>query len=576
MNGMGAVRSSTLACRSALAAVCARPAKGGHYIASLAPCSFSSIRTSSSWKAKCALGTKQPQVPLNAARWRLLSVRSATSTVLPLAPPKDPMFYSSEGLQRAAERRTEPDWLAEALAAPDTLIVPIWQCKCLVKDEEGVLLAAADLKQQLADGGASTKPIFLGLREGSGKPVFALDVTAAPAADGEGPQLEGAAAGARWVDLRREGPLLPAPDAALLAYARGLMEWHSRNRFCARCGCPLEAHEAGHNLKCTSPTCRSSIYPRLDPAVIMLVTCNDYVLLGRQARWEAGRFSLLAGFVELSETFEMAVAREVLEEAGVAPWPFPSSLMIGFTAQCHAASSTSSPPPVPVPASATESPSSLSREDPEVVKSETAQLPTPHVDTTELQDARWVHRDFLRAVVSKDGQLAAPGLPGNARFSVPGKYAIARILLERWATATSPEAPSWGGSSVPAVDIDAGVFKYVLMRVTDAAGNTKLIVRGYQRCPFHMDVVEVTRGTTAPLGLQVEPLGGGRIEHRLDEGAIHVEPLGGGRIEHRLDEGAIHVYGFSQAFGQADHAVAAALLRRWYPLHQISTSNDGY
>jgi NAD+ diphosphatase len=143
-------------------------------------------------------------------------------------------------------------------------------------------------------------------------------------------------------ELRPLAALLPAPESALLAYARGLSLWRSRQRFCGICGYPTQPTRAGHCLQCTHPRTPHDFFPRIDPAIIVLVTHADQALLGRQASWPPGRYSTIAGFVEPGESLEDAVAREVLEETGVGvdevryqssqPWPFPASLMLGFRA----------------------------------------------------------------------------------------------------------------------------------------------------------------------------------------------------------------------------------------------------
>ena len=145
-----------------------------------------------------------------------------------------------------------------------------------------------------------------------------------------------------WTDLRRVGPLMGREDGSLLAYARGLMWWHGRHRFCGVCGAPTESVEAGHVRRCSAEACKTSHFPRTDPAVIMLVHDRDRALLGRQKVWAPGMYSTLAGFVEPGESLEETVAREVFEESGIRvsdvryhssqPWPFPASLMIGFHA----------------------------------------------------------------------------------------------------------------------------------------------------------------------------------------------------------------------------------------------------
>ncbi len=148
----------------------------------------------------------------------------------------------------------------------------------------------------------------------------------------------------RFEDLRRVGSVLPASDASILAYARGLMHWRTRTRFCSVCGASCAPISAGHVMACEG--CGAHHFPRSDPAVIMLVTHDGRALLGQPARFRETRiFTTLAGFVEPGETLEEAVAREVYEEAGVQvgnvryrssqPWPFPASIMLGFTAEAR-------------------------------------------------------------------------------------------------------------------------------------------------------------------------------------------------------------------------------------------------
>jgi NAD+ diphosphatase len=147
-------------------------------------------------------------------------------------------------------------------------------------------------------------------------------------------------------ELRPLAALLPAPESALLAYARGISLWRSRQRFCGVCGQPTRPMRGGHVLRCTHAQTPHDFFPRLDPAIIVLVTDGDRALLGRQASWPAGRYSTIAGFVEPGESLEDAVVREVREETGVdvdevcyhssQPWPFPASLMLGFRATAGA------------------------------------------------------------------------------------------------------------------------------------------------------------------------------------------------------------------------------------------------
>ena len=151
--------------------------------------------------------------------------------------------------------------------------------------------------------------------------------------------------GTSFDELRALAPGLPADEAGLLAYARALSIWRARHRYCGLCGAPTVPDRAGHLIRCTKESCLHEFFPRLDPAIIVLVTDGERALLGRQAGWAPGRYSTIAGFVEPGESLEDAVAREVMEETGVhvtrarydssQPWPFPSSLMIGFQARAE-------------------------------------------------------------------------------------------------------------------------------------------------------------------------------------------------------------------------------------------------
>ena len=149
-----------------------------------------------------------------------------------------------------------------------------------------------------------------------------------------------AGAGDERLSLRRAAAILPDAEGGLVAYTAALLNWHRRHRFCSACGRPSDIVEGGLTRIC--PNCGAEHHPRTDPVVIMLVTDGDRLTLGRQASWPDGRYSALAGFVEPGEALEEAVAREVWEESGVLvgrpryvdsqPWPFPASLMLGFSA----------------------------------------------------------------------------------------------------------------------------------------------------------------------------------------------------------------------------------------------------
>jgi NAD+ diphosphatase len=222
------------------------------------------------------------------------------------------LAFSGSALERAASERGDPAWLERQRGLPDA--------RSLVLSDRGLWME--DGRLLLVP--PTSDSVFLGLL--GDRPLFATDAE---------PE-RGHPAG-----LREAATELPADEAALAAYAASLLSWHRRHRFCANCGAPTETTDAGHERRC--PTCDAHHFPRTDPVVIVrVVDPQDRLLLGRQASWPERRFSVLAGFVEPGETLEEAVRREVLEESGVVvrdtayvasqPWPFPSSLMIGFNA----------------------------------------------------------------------------------------------------------------------------------------------------------------------------------------------------------------------------------------------------
>jgi NAD+ diphosphatase len=145
-------------------------------------------------------------------------------------------------------------------------------------------------------------------------------------------------------DLRAVAANWPALEAAICAQGRALLRWQKRSRYCGECGTANALIRGGFEARC--PGCGGERYPRTDPAIIVAVSDGERLLLGRQSSWPEKRYSVLAGFLEPGESLEQAVAREVMEEAGVCiddceylasqPWPFPSSLMLGFRARAAA------------------------------------------------------------------------------------------------------------------------------------------------------------------------------------------------------------------------------------------------
>ena len=250
---------------------------------------------------------------------------------------RTPNVFAGPYLDRAAHLRKDAGFVASALADPGSLLVPLWQARNLLQHTGHARSAALvevrhSLRAEVPDG----ELVLLGLFRG--RACFAVDLAAEPA-----PNMP---PDAGFEDLRVAGGLLPQDEAGLLAYARAMVLWRRRHRHCGSCGAPARSESAGHVMKCTDPACGAEQFPRLDPAIIVLVTDGERALLGRQAAWPAGRYSTIAGFVEPGESLEDAVVREVLEETGVTvldadyhssqPWPFPSSLMIGFTARAAA------------------------------------------------------------------------------------------------------------------------------------------------------------------------------------------------------------------------------------------------
>jgi NAD+ diphosphatase len=249
-------------------------------------------------------------------------------------PRSHPNVLAGPYLERAAHWRKDEQRLRAALDDPATWFVPVWRARsAVVTSSDGRTSAYFASGAQTFAGLDAAGFILLG--------EFQEHVVFAVALAGEVPPP--LASGAELHDLRLIAGELPAQEAGLLAYARAMVHWREHNRFCGRCGSPMTAAQGGHVMQCAA--CSHQQFPRLDPAVIVLVTDGERALLGRQPAWPPGRYSTVAGFVEPGESLEDAVAREVREETGVSvdeivyhssqPWPFPSSLMLGFTAHAR-------------------------------------------------------------------------------------------------------------------------------------------------------------------------------------------------------------------------------------------------
>ena len=289
------------------------------------------------------------------------------------------------GLPRPALSRATVDRDAAVRNDPAALEAAWQEARVLVVEDAGALVLEEDRPRLLlldSRQAPEGERFYLG-RDADG-PVFAV---AAPL----GRRLV-----ARRLGLREVGALLDDRDAGILTHAVGLANWHATHRRCPRCGAPTELVRGGSVRRCTEDG--SDHFPRTDPAVIMLVhDGGDRCVLGRQAVWPRGRFSTLAGFVEPGESAEQAVVREVAEETGIAcwepeyvdsqPWPFPASLMLGYTARCD-------PAAAPRPADG------------------------------ELEEVRWFSREELRGAETWGA--------GTGAVQLPSAVSIAHLLITRW------------------------------------------------------------------------------------------------------------------------------------------------
>lgn len=289
---------------------------------------------------------------------------------------EDHNVFAGAFVDRNGERRKDSGWLAEALSSNATRFVPVWGNRCLVGgDPPGtVLLERAQIDPFVDEHNV----IFLGLFRN--QPAFAVSISREldpPFGDlGE------------FKDLRFLGTVLPPDEANLAAHARALVLWHHATPYCGKCGSASQPEAGGNSRRCCNPDCDQEIFPRTDPAIIVLVANGDRCLLGRQASWPEGRYSTIAGFVEPGESLEDAVRREVYEETNIRvgavhyhssqPWPFPSALMLGFVAE--------------------------------------ATSDDIHLNDGELEDARWFTREQLR----------------KEETGLPFRISIARRLVDYW------------------------------------------------------------------------------------------------------------------------------------------------
>lgn len=294
-----------------------------------------------------------------------------------------PCHFAAEPLDRASSRRADPAWIAARLADPASVVVPLYKGDPLLRGRETAFLSTA----ALGEFPKGAPVVFLGLKDGAA--YFAADVSAALS-----PEQAPFAEIGRYTPLREAAATLGDADLAIVGEGRWLLDWHRRHRYCARCGAATEIAEGGAKRQC--PECSTEHFPRSDPVAIVLAEHEGACLLGRSPRFPPGFVSALAGYVEAAETPEACAIRELKEEAGVTlldaryqfsqPWPFPSSLMMGFIAAAA-----------------------------------TRDLA---LDAAEIAEAHWVDRGDIRAMLA--------GEPRGGLL-LPPRFTIARRLIERWA-----------------------------------------------------------------------------------------------------------------------------------------------
>lgn len=269
-----------------------------------------------------------------------------------------PNVFAGPHVDRLKFANADAEVVARAIAEGSARLIPVWKSRCPVLRLPSPSAQLLPLGSGPFAGIGQDQLVLLGAYRGLA--VFTAEIEAPTP-----PALED---GAEFADLRLAAALLPHDEAGLVAYARAMISFRHRHRFCGSCGVPTLPRQNGRVMVCGRPGCATEFFPRVDPAVIVLVTDGDRALLGRQPSWPAGRYSTIAGFVEPGESLEDAVRREVLEETGIRtgamvyqssqPWPFPRSLMLGFRAE--------------------------------------ALTTEVRIGDAELEDARWFHRDELR------------------------------------------------------------------------------------------------------------------------------------------------------------------------------------
>ena len=297
--------------------------------------------------------------------------------------------YAGNPLDRGDRERRDDEWLTAKARDPKSRFLPMWDLNVLIANgsQEGLGWLGFDDLTRL---GVDATPIFLGMA--GDDPHFVVDVSKNEPAVRELRE----SSERRFEDARTATEVLTGPESGIVAQARAQINWHSRNGYCSICGHETYMKRGGQVRQCSG--CNAQNYPRTDPVVITVVSDNEWCLLGRsRGRGSpSNRYSALAGFVDQGESVEEAVAREVMEEAGIGveniryhssqPWPFPSSLMIG----CHADAVTTD----------------------------------ISMDDEEMADVRWFSREEVLLALAGESE----------KLVVPAPIAIAHHLIKAWAS----------------------------------------------------------------------------------------------------------------------------------------------
>jgi NAD+ diphosphatase len=310
------------------------------------------------------------------------------------------LTYTGMPLDRCTNQRKNKAWLKRQFNSHKTLFALIHDGDNFFQRDKPLTPLYLRLDQLL--GVSVNSCVFLGKDESV--VMFALDSNKLNFADLQAIEQLGV-----WQQLRQLGSVIPAVDAAILALAKGLVFWHRTHLYCGKCGSLSQLIEAGHARRCTNSDCHKINFPRTDPAVIMLVErmFDDGVarcLLGRQRSWPSGVYSTLAGFVDPGESLDEAVTREVHEESGInvedvsyvrsQPWPFPASVMLGFTA--------------------------------------VASTEAIDVSNDDLETAQWFSRQQLQLFASREDSKEGNHEVQQGQYKYSSSDSIAYFLIQAW------------------------------------------------------------------------------------------------------------------------------------------------